>query len=168
MHFLHFVFKVFDHLYSHYSKFFSRYFGYFPFIYLNSVFLVCSFISVGILCLFIIFLTYYVWGLLFPSFKVEFFLLFGFCPIKVGPVVCVSLYRVRFVLSFCLFVFPLKGKAEWDGNPVCFWLGLYFCFVCCLDEASCTAGWCWVLYSSGFFRMSSHYLILPRVSSLVV
>ena len=24
-------------------------------------------------------------------------------------------------------------------------------------------GWCWVLYSSGFLFMSSHYLILPRV-----
>ena len=29
-------------------------------------------------------------------------------------------------------------------------------------------GWCWVLYSSGFLCVSSHYLILPRVSSLVV
>ena len=30
------------------------------------------------------------------------------------------------------------GKAEWGDNAVCWWLGLYFCFVCCLDEASCT------------------------------
>ena len=37
------------------------------------------------------FLTYCVWGLLFPGFKVAFFLSFGFCPPKVGPVVCVSL-----------------------------------------------------------------------------
>ena len=29
-------------------------------------------------------------------------------------------------------------------------------------------GWCWVLYSSGFLCVSSYYLILPRVSSLVV
>ena len=27
-------------------------------------------------------------------------------------------------------------------------------------------GGCWVLYSSGFLCVSSHYLILPRVSSL--
>ena len=64
------------------------------------VFLVCSFICVVFLCLFIIsILTYYVWGLLFPGFKeswilslkkVEFFLPFGFCSPKVGPVVCVS------------------------------------------------------------------------------
>ena len=26
----------------------------------------------------------------------------------------------------------------------------------------------WVLYASGFFCVSSHYLIIPRVSSLVV
>ena len=73
----------------------------------------------------------------------------------------------------CLFVFPLMGKDEWGGNPVCWWLGLHFCFVCCLHEVSCTGcywwSWCWVLYSSGFLCVSSHYLIPPsRVSSLVV
>ena len=29
-------------------------------------------------------------------------------------------------------------------------------------------GWCWVLYSSSFVSVSSHFLIPPRVSSLVV
>jgi len=53
-------------------------------------------------------------------------------------------FRVRFVLSFCLFVSPLMGKAEWGGNPVCWWLGLYFCFVCCLDEVSCTGCYWWL------------------------
>ena len=79
------------------------------------------------------FLTYSVCGLLFPDFKVEFFLSFGFCP-KFHPVVCVSFLWSECVLSFCLFVFPLMGKAEWSGNPVCWWFGFYFCFVCCLDE----------------------------------
>ena len=37
-----------------------------------------------------IFLTYCVWGFLFPGFKVEFILPFGFCPPKVSAVVCVS------------------------------------------------------------------------------
>ena len=90
---------------------------------------------------------------------------------KVGPVVCVSTYKIRFVLSFCLFVFPLMGKAEWGGNPVCWWLGLYFCFVYCLDvlhRVLLVAGWCWVLYYSGFLCVISHYLITPRVSSPVV
>ena len=36
------------------------------------------------------------------------------------------------------------GKAEWGGNPVCWWFGLYFCFVCCLDEASCTGCYWWL------------------------
>ena len=48
------------------------------------------------------------------------------------------------MLSFCLFVFPLMGRAEWGGNPVCWWLGLYFCFVCCLDEVSCTGCYWWL------------------------
>ena len=58
----------------------------------NSVFLVYSFICVVFLCLFIIiiFLAYCAWGLLFPGFKVEFFLPFGFCPPNVGAMVCVS------------------------------------------------------------------------------
>ena len=40
------------------------------------------------------------------------------------------------------------GKAEWGGHPVCWWFGLYFCFVCCLDEASCT-GCYWSLGNAG-------------------
>ena len=50
-------------------------------------------------------------------------------------------------------------KADWGGDPVCWWLGLYFCFVCCLDEVSCTGWLCEarVLYSSGFLCVSSHY-----------
>ena len=47
-------------------------------------------------------------------------------------------------LFFFLFAFPLMGKTEWGGNPVCWWLGLFFCFVCCLDEASCTGCYWWL------------------------
>jgi len=96
------------------------------------MFLVCSFICAVFLCLFFLsffILSYCVSSLLFQGFKeswiislkkVEFFLPFGFCPPKVGPMVCVSLYRIRFVLSFvCLFVFLLMGKAEWGATPVC-------------------------------------------------
>ena len=56
----------------------------------TSVFLVCSFICAVFLCFFI-FKIYCVWGLLFPSFKVEFFLPFGYCSYKIGPVACVSI-----------------------------------------------------------------------------
>ena len=43
-----------------------------------------------------------------------------------------------------------------------------FCFVCGLDEASCTECYWWLgdaRSSRGFLCVSSHYLILPRVSS---
>jgi len=39
-------------------------------------------------------------------------------------------------------------QAQWGGNLVCWWLDLYFCFICCLDEASCT-GWYWWLGDVG-------------------
>ena len=35
-------------------------------------------------------------------------------------------------------------KAEWGHNPVYWWLGLYFCLVCCLDEVSCPVCHCWL------------------------
>ena len=80
-------------------------------------------------------------------------------------------HTVRFVLSFCLFVFPLMGKAEWGGTPV-WWLGLYFCLVCCLDEVSCTECHWWLGDARSCIQVVSFvwvlYLILPRVSSLLV
>ena len=36
------------------------------------------------------------------------------------------------------------GRAEWGGDPVCWRLGLYFCFVCCLNEVSCTGYYWWL------------------------
>ena len=41
--------------------------------------------------------------------KVEFFLPFGFCPPKVGPVVCVSFVEGEICAEF-FFVFPLMGR----------------------------------------------------------
>ena len=37
-----------------------------------------------------------------------------------------------------------SGKTEWGGHPVCWWLSLYFCFVCGLDEASCIGCYWWL------------------------
>ena len=54
LHFLRFVFKVFDHPYYHYSEFYVRKFAYFLSFTWTSVFLVCSFICLLFLCLFII------------------------------------------------------------------------------------------------------------------
>ena len=142
-----------------FSILFSRFLIIFTIIILNSfsgsMCISCSFIWTSVSSLFLhlcsislpfhyFFLTYCVWGLLSPVFKAEFFLPFGFCPPKVGPVVCVSLWWDLCKIFVCLFVIPLMGKAEWGDNPVCWWLGLYFCFVCCLDEASCTGCYWWL------------------------
>ena len=61
---------------------------------------------------FFFFLTYCVWGLLFPGFKVELFLPFGFCPLKFGPVVCLSFLQVRFALSVFFFSLWWSGLSE--------------------------------------------------------
>ena len=81
-------------------------------------------------------------------------------------------YRVKFVPSFCLSVFPLMSLAEWGSNPVFWWLGLYFCLVCCLDEASCTGCYWWLGDIGSCIQVASFVwvlnLLLSRVSSLVV
>ena len=59
----------------------------------------------------------------------------GLCKLHIGWDLCWVLV--------CLF-FNLMGKAQWGGNCVCWWLGLYFCFVCCLEEASCTGCYGWL------------------------
>ena len=144
LYFLHSLSKAFGLLYNHYSEIFFRKFSYFLFIYLD--FCVSSLLlhlcSISLPFHYYL-LMYCVWGLLFPSFKAEFFLPFVFCSPKFGPVACVSFVWGEICAEF-LFVFPLMGKAEWGGNPVCWWLGLYFCFVCCLDEASCTGCYWWL------------------------
>ena len=56
----------------------------------------------------------------------------GLCKFQVGFDLCLCSCWRRWVFS------PLMGMAEWGGNPVCWWLSLYFCLVCCLTEASCT------------------------------
>ena len=78
---------------------------------------------------------------------------------------------VRFVLSFlfiCLFVFPLMGKAEWAANPVCWWLGLHFCFVCCLDEVFCTGCYWWLGDARSCIQVVSFVWVLTIWYSLVL
>ena len=133
-----FCFQGFDHLYYHYSEFFA----YFLIIYWTSMFLICSFTCIVFLCLFVIFLNLLCLSFPFPGFNVEFFLPFGFCPRKFGLVICVSFVWGDIVRRF--YILPLMDKAEWGGNLVWWWFGLYFCSVCCLDEASCTRCYCWL------------------------
>ena len=129
------------------------------------MFLVCSFICVVFLCLFIIFfLPYCVWGLLSPGLKFEFFLPFGFCPPGSSGLckLCIG-WDLCWV---CLFVFPLMGKPKGGGNPVCWWLGLYFCFVCCLDEVSCTECYWWLGDAGSCIRVVSFVWVLTIWYSL--
>ena len=58
------------------------------------------------------------------------------------------------------------GKAEWGGNPVCWWLGLYFCFVCCLDEASCIGCYCWLGDAGSYIQVVSFVWVLTIWYSL--
>ena len=153
------------------------------------MFLVCSFICAVFLCIYIyiyiyiIYFSYCVWGPFSQASRIveffpwgrlnSFFLLVSALLRSVQCLVWAS-YRVRFVLSFCLFVcFSSDGQG---------WVRWYFCllmngfvFLFCLlfrwgvlHGVLLVVGWCLVLYSSGFLCVSSHYLILPRVSSLVV
>ena len=55
------------------------------------------------------------------------------------------------------------GKAEWVGKPVCWWLDFCFCFVCCLDEVSCT-GWYWWLDDA---NQQLHHVVCIHVVSFV-
>ena len=117
------------------------------------MFLVCSFICAVFLHLFIWYRVI-VFEVSFSqaSKKVEFFpwrrlnsfFLSFFALLRLVRWYVWASYRVTFVLSFCLLVFPRTGKAEWDGTPVCWWFGLYLCFVCCLDEASCPGCYWWL------------------------
>jgi len=50
------------------------------------------------------FLNLCVWGLLFPGFKVEFFLPFWFLPSKIDPVVCVSFSQGEICAAFLFFL----------------------------------------------------------------
>ena len=58
------------------------------------------------------------------------------------------------------------GKAQWGGNLVCWWLGLYFCFVCYLDEASCTGYSWWLSVARSFIQVVSFVLVLTIWYSL--
>ena len=101
--------------------------------------------------------------------KLYSFFLFGFCPPKVDPVVCVSFVEDEICAELCfLFLFPLMGKTEWGGNPDCWWLGLYFCFVCCLNEASCTGCDWWLGDARSCIHMVSFEWVLTIWSTLIL
>ena len=122
----------------------------------TSVFLVYSFICVVFLCPCIIFFKLTMFEVCFAqASSLNSFLLLVSALLSLVQWFVQVLYRLSFVLSFSLFVFPLMGKGEWGGNPVCWWLGLYFCFVCCLDEVSCTGRYWWLGDAGSFIQVVS-------------
>jgi len=49
-----------------------------------------------------------------------------------------------------------------------FIFGLYFCFVCSLDEVSCTGYYLSLGDAGSCLCVSSHYSVLPKVTTLAV
>ena len=64
----------------------------------------------------------------------------------------------RFPFAWNIFFHPLTFSLYVSLLVVLFRWGV-------LHRVLLVVGWCWILYSSGFLSVSSHYLILPRVSS---
>ena len=143
----------------------------------TSFFLVCSFICIVFICL--SFLTCCVWDLLFPGFKeswilslkkVEFFASLVSALLKLVQWFVWASHRVRFMLIEILFV---CFACDWQGREVVIlsaddWVCIVLFFRWgVLHGVLLVVSWCWILHSSGFLCMSSHYLILPRVSSLI-
>ena len=64
-------------------------------------------------------------------------------------------YRVRFVLSFFSDV---QGCVRWYSG--CWWLGLQFWFVCCLDEVSCTGCYWWLVDAGSYIQVVSFVWVL--------
>ena len=146
--------------------------------------LVCSFICAVFLCLFFSFFKIIVFEVSFSqaSRKVELFSwrrLNSFFVLVSDLLRLVQWFvwasdRVKFVLSFCLLgFFPSNGQGWMRWYSWLLMIGFVFLFCLSfrwgiLHRVILVVGWCWVLYSSAFLCVSSHYLILPRVSSLVV
>ena len=106
------------------------------------------------------------------SLKVEFFIPFGFCPSKRTSGFC----KLRIGWDLCwvfvsLFFLWWARLSEMVILSADDWVCIFVLFVVgwdILHRELLVVGFCQVLYYSGFLCVSSHYLILPRVSSLVV
>ena len=137
-----------------------------------SVPLVCSFICVVFLCLFIIFLTYCVWGLLSQVWRLNYFFLLVSALLRLVQRFVQALYRWELCWVFvCLFFLWRARLSEVVILSADDWVCIFFCLLfrwSILHRMLLLVGWCLVLYSGGFLCVSSHCLILPRASSLVV
>ena len=146
------------------------------------MFLVWSFICAVFLCLFTFFKLLCLWApfprlqakLIFPWRRLNSFFHFVSALLSLVKWFVWALSRVRFVLHFWFFLcFSSDGQGwvRWYSCLLWIWLVFFFRLLFrwgVLPRVLLVVGWCWVLYSSGFLCVSSHYLILCRVSSLVV
>jgi len=80
---------------------------------------------------------------------------------------------MRFVLSFyllvCFFFLWWTRLMRWYSCLLMIGFVFLFCLLFrwgVLHRVLLVVGWCQVLYSSGFLCVTSHYLILPKVTSL--
>ena len=91
--------------------------------------------------------------------------------LKVGLVVCLSFLQGEICAEFLFVCFASDGQGWVRWYSCLLMIGFIFLFYLwfrwgILHRVLLVVGWCWVLYSSGFLCGSSHYLILPGVSSL--
>ena len=109
----------------------------------------------------------------FPWRKLNYFILLVSALLRLVQLFVWASYRVRFELNFCLvswFSSDGQGCVKWYSCLLMTEL-VFLCLLFrwgVLPRVLLLVGWCQVLYSSGFLFVSSHCLILPRVSSLAV
>ena len=138
----------------------------------TSAFLVCYFIWVVFLCLFIIFF-FNLLGLRSPFPRLQGWILsFGFSPPMYGPVVCVSfiygeIYAEIFVFDFvfvCLFFIWWARLSEVVMLSSDDWVCIFV--FCCLDEASCTGSYWWLGDAGSCIQVVSFVWVLTIWFSL--
>ena len=179
LYFLHFAFKIFDHAYYSYSKLFLGGFPISSSFLWTSVFIVCSFIRVAFICIIIIIIVIISLLTVFDdSFSQASRLIFFF--LLVSALLWLQQWFVYgwFPIGWnlwwvfvCLFFlcWPRLSKVVILSADDCVFIFYLFVFWMMYPTEGASGGW--VMPSvvfKGFLSVSSHYLILPRVSSLVV
>ena len=126
------------------------------------------------LCLFFLlflFLPYCICCLLFQGSSMNSFFFLVSALLSLVQWFVWASYRVRLCWVFVCFSSYGQGWVRWSPCLLMIGFVFLFCFLFrwgVLHRVLLVVGWCQVLYSSGFLCVSPHYLVLPRVSSLVV
>ena len=65
------------------------------------------------------------------------------------------------LLLFVLFVCFSSDGQDWVRQySLCYWFGLYFCFVCCLNEVSCIGCYWWLGDARSYIQVVSFVWVL--------